>query len=300
MIGTSVKTGPTADPCLITQAVSQALARAHARRQTDRVSSVIVFLTPHWINQAQLAFNLALRESRTINLWGGVFQAIVIDGHMYADQPSVGVAVIPERPERLHKATLSLEIHQSISQTFSEKTTEFNQLNKAANDSDSNHQLGLVNSGAFGIEFGTQFSQGRVQLATKNQLTIDAHRIQSFDSLLCNDLYCNQDINQNDNQSNQPLNAKQFHALEDIDRWSKDLTPAFKSSNRRLITIFGGAERQKTYRQTESEWDKIRLHWPNTPMIGALGKAAWIKSHDLAYNTITVQNHRLSAAFIMF
>jgi hypothetical protein len=356
MIGTSLQVGETTDPNLITQAVAYALEKAHARRHSDRVSALILMLSAHWAKQANAACQLALRESRTLQIWGGVCQGVVVDAQIEHSRPAVGVAIIPERPDRLQKASLTMSMgHDDLGGS----AVELASPDSAANDAGSDHHLGLI---SHGVNSGThpRIKNGRVTQSEYSQIIIHAHRIQSFDSLGLEQLSEWKSVSQaNGNllqavegenamkalasplQNAHPValrvGVKRDHhidwlpvveihsdgsislagklnigatvclaartsrvAEQEISTWGEQLTPAFKSSTRKLIAVMGGFERSPLCHMEDPEWHKIRSLWPNTPMIGGLGQAAWIRSPDVTLGAPGALNHRLSASFICF
>ncbi len=356
MIGTSLQVGETTDPDLITQAVANALEKAHARRHSDRVSAMILILSAHWSKHAREACQLALKESRTLQIWGGVCQGVVVDAKIEHSRPAVGVAIIPERPDRLQKACLTMSMgHDDLGGP----STELVSPGSAANDAGSDHHLGLI---SHGVNSGThpRIKNGRVTQSEYSQIIINAHRIQSFDSLGLEQLSDWKTVslsNGNVLQAVEGQNAMkalasplenahpvalrvgvrrqhiidwlpvvEIHsdgsmslagklnigeevclaartariAEQEISTWGEQLTPAFKSSTRKLIALMGGFERSPLCHTDDPEWHRIRTLWPNTPMIGGLGQAAWIRSPDVAQGAPGALNHRLSASFICF
>jgi hypothetical protein len=354
MIGTSLTVGDTSDPSLIVRALSEALEKSHARRHTDRVASVLMLLSEHWAPQTAEACHLAMRQTRSLQLWGGVCKGVMVNGVIEHKRPAVAVAVIPERPERLHKAELSIHLAQT------EPADPLAHEDMAANDEGNRHALGLLSYGMNRALFPT-IQHGHVSQGGGSQLGMFAHRIQTFDSLgleqigpwrhvesaqgntlltvdgkpATKALLCPPD---NTHPVALRLGVKRSGMVDwlpvidlhgdgsislpsaiapgdeiclaartadkarlEVMQWAERLTPAFKSSTRRLMIVMGGMERSTLCHFEDPEWDVLKQQWPDTPMIGGLGQAVWVRSPDLCRSTPKqALNHRLAASFLCF
>ena len=171
MIGTSLCVGDIPEPALITEAIARALGKSHARRQTDQIAALLIFMSSHWARHAGEVCQTAMRESRTLQIWGGVCKGIVVDGRIEHQRPAIGVAVIPERPERLHKARLSLSLGPHEPPLKPADLTD-----SAANDGNETHALGLVSYGIHNDAFPT-IQHGHLRTDDNSTLGIQAHRI---------------------------------------------------------------------------------------------------------------------------
>lgn len=355
MIGTSLCVGDIPEPALITEAIARALGKSHARRQTDQIAALLLLMSSHWSRHAVEVCQTAMRESRTLQIWGGVCKGVVVDGRIEHQRPAIGVAVIPERPERLHKARLNLTLgpHEPA-------LTPTEGSGQAANDDNEAHDLGLLSYGLHNEAYPT-VQHGHVRNEENSLLAIQAHRIQTFDSLglemLCDWQTVDKAIGPLlqkvtgkaaakalacPSRNTQPVALRlgvqrlgrtdwipiieiyadgTLHLAEtvnpgesvclaartadcarrEVQGWHDHLTPAFRSSTRRLILMAGGMERSTLCHNDDPEWEVLRQQWPDTPMIGALGQAAWVRSPDLPRDRhTTALNHRLAAGFLLF
>lgn len=355
MIGTSLCVGELPEPALVVRAIADALEKSHARRRTDQIAALLLLMTSHWARHAADVCHLGMRESRTLQLWGGVCKGVVVNGQIEHQRPALAVAIIPERPERLHKAQLDLTLGQR------EPALPCPERNAcAANDDDGVHHLGLVSYGLQGEPFPT-IRHGHLRPGDNSTLTIRAHRIQTFDSLGLQILtpWLNVDKALGPvlhtvagKPANRALECPARNTLpvalrvgveragrtdwipvielypdgalhlaepvapgeqvclaartaqcarDEVAAWGQTLTPAFRSSTRRLILLSGGMERSPLCHADDPEWEVLRTQWPDTPMIGALGQAAWVRSPDLPRQKLTTAlNHRLAAGFLLF